>query len=101
MTVSATDITPYLGRRCQVMVACPTCGGAHTHEGTLAPARGPGELQLDGQHFALNQIRALVPSQTDDDGDARSITVSARTFNLVLQAGLLLAALSALRVVFQ
>lgn len=90
------DLSTYIGRRCRVVVHCPACGGLHTHEGTLAVSRRPGEVQLDGQQFTLGQIRAVsaVPG-LETSGD--SLLISGRAFNLLLQAGALLATLTALR----
>ena len=94
--VRLQDILPYLGRRCQMMVCCDACGGVHVHEGTLAVARKPGEVQLDGRSFTLRQIRALVASPTMD-ATREDASISRRAFNLLWQAGVLLAALSAFR----
>lgn len=54
------DLAPYLGRNCQVMVLCSTCGGQHTHTGTLSVAREPGEMHIGNARVGVQQIRALV-----------------------------------------
>jgi hypothetical protein len=87
------DLTPYLGQRCQVMLDCAVCGRTHTHEGTLAISRRPGEFELGGHTFDLSQIRALHPT-LEQRSDA--IILSGRAVSLLWQAALLLAAFSLL-----
>ena len=93
--VQTTDLAPFLGRRCQLMVQCTACGRTHVHEGTLGAARRPGELQIAGRTYEVTQVRALVLAPSD--GDAAT-AVSRSLFNLALFAGLGLALLTAVRV---
>jgi len=90
-----SEIAPYLGRRCRMMVQCPACGSTHVHEGTLNVAAQPGEVQLDGHAYAVGQIRALTAAGPEPADDRRGIPRP--LFNLLWQAGLLLMALSAAR----
>jgi hypothetical protein len=89
------EIAPYLGRRCRMMVQCPACGNTHVHEGTLAAAALPGEVQLDGHAYAISRIRALTAAGPEPAGRQRVVPPS--LMNLVWQVGLLLMALSAAR----
>jgi hypothetical protein len=91
------DIAPYLGRRCQMMVECPVCGGTHVHEGTLGVARQPGEVEVAGHAYSLGQIRALTPAPGAEPLD-RTLAIPRPLFDLVWQAGLLLLGLSAARI---
>jgi hypothetical protein len=93
------EIAPYLGRRCRMMVQCPACGGTHVHEGTLDVAPLPGEVQLDGHAYAIGQIRALTSAGSEPGRRERG--VPRPVFDLVWQAGLLLMALSAARVLMR
>lgn len=93
---SLHDITPYLGRRCRVMVDCAICGGTHVHEGTLSIARQPGAIAVGGHTYSLGQIRALATAPGADPlPETRG--VPRPLFDLVWQAGLLLMGLSAAR----
>ena len=94
--MQTTDLTPYLGRRCQLMVQCAACGRTHVHEGTLGAASRPGELQIAGRTYEVTQVRALVLAPCE--GDASSTLVSRPLFGLALFSGLGLALLTALRV---
>lgn len=88
------DLTPYIGRRCQLMVDCPACGGTHVREGLIARARTPGDLLIDGFAVTPGDVRALVALPV---GDVDGPEVDRRVFNLVVLSGLALAAVSALR----
>ena len=94
-TVPARDLSPFLGRRCQMMVQCTACGGTHVHEGTLAATGRPGELLVDGRSFPLTAIRALVTVSTPDAEPEP--TISRGLYNLAWLSGIALAALTALR----
>lgn len=74
------------------MVQCPACGGTHVHEGTVSLASLPGEIQVDGHTYAVGQVRAALALT-----EPEQVTISRRTFDLVLLSGIALAALSALR----
>ncbi len=93
--MSACDLSPYLGRRCQMMVHCTACGGTQVHEGTLAATGRPGELLVDGRLFPLTAIRALVTVSTPD-ADPEP-TISRGLYNLIWLSGIALTALTALR----
>jgi hypothetical protein len=95
-SVHTTDLAPYLGRRCQLMVQCAACGRTHVHEGTLGAAARPGELQIAGWTYEVTQVRALVLAPSD--GDADTTAIPRAPFNLALVAGLGLALLTALRI---
>ena len=94
------DLSPFIGRHCQLMVDCDACGGTHVHEGTLALARQPGEVQLGGRSYPVHQIRALVDVPATEAA-AEGITISMRAFQMLWQAGLLLAMLAAARAVWR
>jgi hypothetical protein len=79
------------------MVQCQACGGTHVHEGTLNVSRQPGEVQLGGQQFTLNQIRALAPAPVLERPAESGVALPGWAFNLLLQAGIALTALSLLR----
>lgn len=81
-----------LGRRCQLMVQCSVCGGAHVHEGTVSLARQPGEIEVGGARFALRDVRAVLALP-----EPEGTVVPRRIVDLVLLGGLALAAFSALR----
>jgi hypothetical protein len=90
--VRNVDLSPMLGRRCQLMVQCPTCGGTHVHEGTVSLSSLPGEIRVDGHTYSLGQVRAVLALTEPDDG-----AIPRRVFDLVFLSGVALAALSALR----
>jgi hypothetical protein len=90
--VRSRELNSLLGRRCQLMVHCPACGGTHVHEGTIALARSPGEIQVDGHSYALGQVRAVVTLPEPDGA-----MIPRRIFDLAFISGLVLAAFSALR----
>ena len=91
-----TELAPYLGRRCQVMVECDACGGTHTHEGTLAAARKPGELEIDGRTYPYGRVRALVLAPSE--GEGAELGVPRTAWNVALIAGVALAVVEVLRV---
>jgi hypothetical protein len=86
------DITALIGQRCQLMVQCSVCGGAHVHEGTVSLARQPGEIEVGGARVTLDDVRAVLALP-----DAEGKVVSRKVFDLVLLGGFALAAFSALR----
>jgi hypothetical protein len=94
-SVQVTDLAPYLGRRCQLMVQCSACGQTHVHEGTLGVTARPGEVEIVGQVYEFTQVRALVLAHGDGEPPR---AVSRSFFNVVLGSGLVLALLTALRV---
>jgi hypothetical protein len=95
-TVRTTDLAPYLGRRCQLMVQCAACGRTHVHEGTLGVAPRPGELQIAGRTYEVSQVRALILAPSD--GDANTTLIPRALLNLALFSGLGLALLTAVRI---
>jgi len=77
------------------MVECDACGGTHTHEGTLAAARKPGELEIDGRTYPYGRVRALVLAPSE--GEGAELGVPRTAWNVALIAGVALAVVEVLR----
>lgn len=56
---SPAAIRPFIGRRCRVTLACRACGRQHTRAGRLGAAARAGEVLLDTQTYALEDILAI------------------------------------------
>lgn len=91
-----TDLRSFLGHRCQLMVECLACGGTHVHEGMLAAAREPGELQIDGRSYPFNQVRALISAPATEIDPAPAM-IARPALDVAVIAGVALAALTVLR----
>jgi hypothetical protein len=66
---SPAAVQPFLGRHCQVVLACHACGGVHRRAGRLTAGRRLGELRLADHVCRLEEVQTIT-AEAQPRGDA-------------------------------
>jgi hypothetical protein len=53
------ELTPYLGRRCNLRLRCRGCGSRHVLQGTPRAGKHIGDFVLDGYIFDVDDVEQV------------------------------------------